>query len=257
MALRRLGQILVDLGYISDEQLEVLVEEQHERPGQLIGQVAMDMGLITDDQLAQALGNSLVAGHQVVAGPVARELPVVGDVSGQFAVGLLAVVQPPSDDLVTIEKHLARPDGPVRRVRRPRTLQRDVLANFRDESREDCHSCVFGEDPTPENHRFHQARMVLSHTVSQARPRECKTRIQSRLGFLHIGGDQQDESQMGASARTEGHWKRQVSRHRIQLPLQEDTHAISNLGRILVRGIQVELAGNASACEPAGILDDW
>lgn len=59
MALRRLGQILVDLGYISDEQLELLVEEQNERPGQLIGQVAMDMGLITDDQLAQALGEQM------------------------------------------------------------------------------------------------------------------------------------------------------------------------------------------------------
>ncbi len=46
MAIRRIGQILVDLGYISDEQLELLVDEQKQRPGQLFGQVAMDMGLI-------------------------------------------------------------------------------------------------------------------------------------------------------------------------------------------------------------------
>ena len=59
MALRRIGQILVDLGYISDEQLEVLVEEQHQRPGQLLGQVAMDMGLINDEQLVQALGEQM------------------------------------------------------------------------------------------------------------------------------------------------------------------------------------------------------
>jgi type IV pilus assembly protein PilB len=59
MALRRIGQILVDLGYISDEQLELLVEEQEQRPGQLLGQVAMDMGLINDDQLAQALGEQM------------------------------------------------------------------------------------------------------------------------------------------------------------------------------------------------------
>jgi type IV pilus assembly protein PilB len=59
MALRRIGQILVDLGYISDEQLALLVDEQHERPGQLLGQVAMDMGLITDDQLVQALGEQM------------------------------------------------------------------------------------------------------------------------------------------------------------------------------------------------------
>ena len=59
MALRRIGQILVDLGYISDEQLELLLEEQQQRPGQLLGQVAMDMGLIDDEKLAQALGEQM------------------------------------------------------------------------------------------------------------------------------------------------------------------------------------------------------
>src|SRR5262245_51774510 len=59
MAQRRIGQILVDLGYLSDEQLELLVDEQQERSGQLLGQVAMDMGLINDDQLAQALAEQL------------------------------------------------------------------------------------------------------------------------------------------------------------------------------------------------------
>jgi type IV pilus assembly protein PilB len=59
MALRRIGQILVDLGYISDEQLELLVEEQQQRPGQLLGQVAMDLGLIDDEKLAQALGEQM------------------------------------------------------------------------------------------------------------------------------------------------------------------------------------------------------
>ncbi|MGI9427793.1 MAG: GspE/PulE family protein, partial [Bythopirellula sp.] len=59
MALRRIGQILVDLGYISDEQLELIVDEQEQRPGQLLGQVAMDLGLVNDEQLAQALGEQM------------------------------------------------------------------------------------------------------------------------------------------------------------------------------------------------------
>ena len=59
MAQRRIGQILVDLGYVSDEQLELILEEQQQRAGQLLGQVAMDMGLVNDDQLAQALGEQL------------------------------------------------------------------------------------------------------------------------------------------------------------------------------------------------------
>ncbi|MEM7785070.1 MAG: ATPase, T2SS/T4P/T4SS family [Planctomycetota bacterium] len=56
MAVRRIGQIFVDLGFITDDQLEMLVEEQSQSPGQLIGRVAMDMGLISDDELIQALG---------------------------------------------------------------------------------------------------------------------------------------------------------------------------------------------------------
>lgn len=56
MAVRRIGQILVDMGFVTDEQLEMLLEEQSQHPGQLLGRIAEDMGLITDDQLIQALG---------------------------------------------------------------------------------------------------------------------------------------------------------------------------------------------------------
>lgn len=55
MAARRLGQIFVDLGFVTDDQLEMLVEEQNQNSGQLIGKIAEDMGLINDDQLVQAL----------------------------------------------------------------------------------------------------------------------------------------------------------------------------------------------------------
>lgn len=55
MAARRLGQIFVDFGFVTDDQLEMLIEEQNQNSGQLIGKIAEDMGLITDDQLIQAL----------------------------------------------------------------------------------------------------------------------------------------------------------------------------------------------------------
>ncbi len=55
MAIRRIGQILVDMGYITEEQLDMLLEEQQERPGELLGQVAIGMGLVSDEQLAKAL----------------------------------------------------------------------------------------------------------------------------------------------------------------------------------------------------------
>jgi type IV pilus assembly protein PilB len=56
---RRLGQVLVDLGFFDDDQLETLLEEQQQQPGQLIGRVAEQMGLITDTQLAQALAEQM------------------------------------------------------------------------------------------------------------------------------------------------------------------------------------------------------
>ena len=59
MAGRRLGQVMADLGFIDDDQLEMLVEEQQQQPGQLIGRVAEQMGLITDSQLAQALAEQM------------------------------------------------------------------------------------------------------------------------------------------------------------------------------------------------------
>lgn len=59
MAMRRIGQILVDMGYLDDEKLELLVDEQKQNPGQLFGRVAMDMGLVTEDQVAQGLGEQM------------------------------------------------------------------------------------------------------------------------------------------------------------------------------------------------------
>ena len=59
MAIRRIGQILVDLGFITDDQLEMLLEEQAQRPGELLGKIAEDMGLVTDDQLVQALAEQM------------------------------------------------------------------------------------------------------------------------------------------------------------------------------------------------------
>ena len=59
MAVRRIGQILVDLGFVTDEQLEMLLEEQQQNPGQLLGKIGEEMGLITDEQLVQALAEQL------------------------------------------------------------------------------------------------------------------------------------------------------------------------------------------------------
>ncbi|MDO4558699.1 MAG: ATPase, T2SS/T4P/T4SS family, partial [Planctomycetia bacterium] len=55
MAVRRIGQILVDLGFITEKQLESLLDEQQGRPGEMLGQIALTLNMVTDDQMAQAL----------------------------------------------------------------------------------------------------------------------------------------------------------------------------------------------------------
>ncbi len=84
MAMRRLGQVLVDMGYIDDEQLDLLVDEQKQQPGLLIGRVAMDMGLIDDEKLAQALAEQMLI-EVVSPHEVKIDKEVIGMVSGPMA----------------------------------------------------------------------------------------------------------------------------------------------------------------------------
>ena len=55
MAQRKLGQILVDLGYLTEDQLWDVLEEQKQSHGEIIGQVAVRMGLVTNAQVTEAL----------------------------------------------------------------------------------------------------------------------------------------------------------------------------------------------------------
>ena len=53
---RRLGQVLVDLGYIDDGQLWEILDEA-KNMGLPLGQVAVSKGLLTETQLLQALAD--------------------------------------------------------------------------------------------------------------------------------------------------------------------------------------------------------
>jgi type IV pilus assembly protein PilB len=53
---RRIGQVLIDLGFLDEEQLWDILEEA-KTTNQLTGQVALARGLVTEDQLLQALAD--------------------------------------------------------------------------------------------------------------------------------------------------------------------------------------------------------
>ena len=80
MAHRQLGQIFVDLGFIDEQALEkLLIEQQEQRPDEMIGFLTMEADLITDVQLAEALAEQM--GLQVVK---LEELTLQADVLAQI-----------------------------------------------------------------------------------------------------------------------------------------------------------------------------
>ena len=84
MATRRIGQILVDLGFLSDEQLEIVLEEQEQQPGAMFGKIAEDMQLITDEQLIQGLAEQM--GMQTVSlGDAKLDLEVMARINETMA----------------------------------------------------------------------------------------------------------------------------------------------------------------------------
>jgi len=54
MALKRIGQILIDLGLIDEQQLQTMLEEQPSR-GDLLGRIGVALGFYSEEQLGEAL----------------------------------------------------------------------------------------------------------------------------------------------------------------------------------------------------------
>ena len=55
---KQLGQILIELGYITSEQLEVALEEHRKTPKSL-GRVLIDLGMIKESDLVRALAEQV------------------------------------------------------------------------------------------------------------------------------------------------------------------------------------------------------
>ncbi|MDB5349445.1 MAG: type secretory pathway, ATPase PulE/Tfp pilus assembly pathway, ATPase PilB [Planctomycetota bacterium] len=72
---RRLGTILVDMGYLDEDGLWAVLEEQKKSSGELIGKVAVRLGRVNEDQVLKALGEQL--GMKVIK---LNELTISADV---------------------------------------------------------------------------------------------------------------------------------------------------------------------------------
>jgi len=56
---RRIGTIMVDMGYLDEDSLWKILEEQKRSGTELLGKVAVRMGLVKEDQVLRALGEQL------------------------------------------------------------------------------------------------------------------------------------------------------------------------------------------------------
>ena len=62
---KQLGQILIELGYITNDQLEVALEEHRKTPKSL-GRVLIDLGMIKEADLVRALAEQVGLDYQTV-----------------------------------------------------------------------------------------------------------------------------------------------------------------------------------------------
>jgi type IV pilus assembly protein PilB len=109
---RRIGQILVDMGYLDDEKLWNILEEQKRSGSELLGKVAVRLGLVKEDQLLKALGEQL--GMKVIKlseTTIPAELTDLVNETMATAFKVVPVSQNKKDKSLTVA--LAEPQNPA------------------------------------------------------------------------------------------------------------------------------------------------
>ncbi len=109
---RRLGTIMVDMGYIDEEALWKVLEEQKRSGTELLGKVAVRMGLVKEDQVLRALGEQL--GMKVVKLAditIPAELTELVNESMATAYKIVPVSQNKKDKSITVA--MAEPQNPL------------------------------------------------------------------------------------------------------------------------------------------------
>ncbi|MGZ3413706.1 MAG: pilus assembly protein PilB, partial [Isosphaeraceae bacterium] len=56
---RRIGTIMVDMGYLDEDSLWKILEEQNRSGNELLGKIAVRMGLAKEEHVLKALGEQL------------------------------------------------------------------------------------------------------------------------------------------------------------------------------------------------------
>src|SRR5258708_24278086 len=108
---RRLGQILVDMGYLDEEKLWALLEEQKRSSNELIGKVAIRLGLVKEEHVLKALGEQLsMKVMKLAETTIPSELTELVNETMATAFKVVPVSQNKKDKSVTVA--MAEPQNP-------------------------------------------------------------------------------------------------------------------------------------------------
>ncbi len=108
---RRLGTIMVDMGYLDEETLWKILEEQKRTGTELLGKTAVRMGLVKEDQVLKALGEQL--GMKVVKladVTIPAEMTDLVNESMATAYKIVPISQNKKDKSITVA--MAEPQNP-------------------------------------------------------------------------------------------------------------------------------------------------
>src|SRR3954465_12376494 len=109
---RRLGTIMIDMGYFDEETLWKVLEEQKRSGNEVLGKVAVRMGLVKEDQVLRALGEQL--GMKVVKladVTIPAEMTELVNESMATAYKVVPLSQNKKDKSVTVA--MAEPQNPA------------------------------------------------------------------------------------------------------------------------------------------------
>jgi type IV pilus assembly protein PilB len=109
---RRLGTILVDMGYLDEEKLWNVLEEQKRSGNELIGKVAVRLGLVKEEQVLKALGEQLsMKVIKLSETTIPAELTDLVNETMATAFKIVPVAQNKKDKSITVA--LAEPQNPA------------------------------------------------------------------------------------------------------------------------------------------------
>ena len=108
---RRIGTILIDMGYLDEEGLWKILEEQKRSDNELIGKVAVRLGIVKDEHVLKALGEQL--GMKVIKlenTTIPSELTELVNETMASAYKVVPISQNKKDKSITVA--LAEPQNP-------------------------------------------------------------------------------------------------------------------------------------------------